>query len=190
MKLASQVWTSSWLPKADRLGLTHQPRGLWGPARKVFSCPGSSIPILGRHSSVTDWLTATLEFGHKEWLETLQRFDQIGSRWKDEKLKRQIDKKTRRHEDKKTKTQKDKKKKRQKDKNTLTNLPIYAKVPPTAQVHGADYGDDEVRDGQEHHCPLGIYGGEEAFKNKTLQMAKYQCLLELYGPDVGDKRSF
>ena len=35
------------------------------------------------------------------------------------------------------------------------------KVPPAAQKHAADDGDDEVRDGQEHHGPLGIYGGEE-----------------------------
>ena len=31
---------------------------------------------------------------------------------------------------------------------------------------------------------------KQTFKNKTLQMTKYQCLLDLYGPDVGDERSF
>ena len=39
-----------------------------------------------------------------------------------------------------------------------------AKVWPTGKEHAADYGDDEIRDGQEHHCPLGIYGGEEEDK--------------------------
>ena len=41
----------------------------------VFCCPGSSIPGLGGG----EWLTATLEFRHIEWLlrlETLQTFDQ------------------------------------------------------------------------------------------------------------------
>ena len=43
----------------------------------LFSCPGSSIPDLG--GSLTHWLTATLEFRHKEWLsrlQILQTFDQ------------------------------------------------------------------------------------------------------------------
>ena len=43
----------------------------------IFSCPGSSIPDLGQ--SLSHWVTATLEFWHKEWLlrlETLQTFDQ------------------------------------------------------------------------------------------------------------------
>ena len=35
----------------------------------IFSCPGSSIPDLGHW--VTDWLTATLEFRHNEWLSRL-----------------------------------------------------------------------------------------------------------------------
>ena len=45
--------------------------------RVIFSCPDSSIPDLGQW--LTHWLTATLEFWHKEWLlrlETLQTFDQ------------------------------------------------------------------------------------------------------------------
>ena len=60
----------------------------------VFSCPGSSIPTLGRQ-----WLTATLEFGHKEWLKrlkTCQTFEQ-----RDVHTKRQTDKKTKRHKEKK-----------------------------------------------------------------------------------------
>ena len=67
---------------------------------KVFSCPGSSIPDLGQW--VGGWVTATLEFWHKEWLlrlETLQTFDQSVV-----KTKRQKDKKTKRQKDKKTKT--------------------------------------------------------------------------------------
>ena len=43
----------------------------------VFSCPGSSISDLGQ--SLDQWVTATFEFWHKEWLlrlETLQTFDQ------------------------------------------------------------------------------------------------------------------
>ena len=45
-----------------------------------FSCPGSSIPDLGQWVTgwLGDWVTATLEFWHKEWLlrlETLQTFD-------------------------------------------------------------------------------------------------------------------
>ena len=35
-----------------------------------FSCPGSSIPDLGHW--LTDWLTATLKFRHKEWLLRLE----------------------------------------------------------------------------------------------------------------------
>ena len=63
-----------------------------------FSCPGSSIPDLGG-----EWLTATLEFQHKEWLlrlETLQSFEK--------------DKKTKRQNDKKKKTEKDRKRQRDK----------------------------------------------------------------------------
>ena len=37
----------------------------------MVSCPGSSIPDLGQW--VTDWLTATLEFWHKEWLLTIEK---------------------------------------------------------------------------------------------------------------------
>ena len=93
----------------------------------VFSCPGSSIPDLGQW--LTEWLPATLEFRHKEWLlrhETLQTFDQSDV-WtktqKDRKTERQKYKKTKRQKDKKTKRQKvkmtrDKKTKRQKDKKT------------------------------------------------------------------------
>ena len=48
----------------------------WSEKHISFSCPGSSIPDLGQW--LTDWLGATLEFWHKEWLlrlETLWTFD-------------------------------------------------------------------------------------------------------------------
>ena len=65
--------------------------------------------------SLTDWLTATLEFWHQEWLlrlETHHTFDQsdVWTKWqKDKETKRQKDKKTKRQKDKNTKWQKDKK---------------------------------------------------------------------------------
>ena len=82
--------------------------------------------------SVSQWLSATLEFWHKEWLlrlQTFQTFDQShvktkrqkdlkAKRQKDKTTKRQKDKKTKRQKDKKSKRQKEKKKKRQKDKKT------------------------------------------------------------------------
>ena len=54
--------------------------------------------------------------------------------------------------------------------NHTDELRNNAKVWSTGKEHAADDGDDEVGDGQEHHCPLGIYGGEEedkTFKNKV-----------------------
>ena len=83
----------------------------------LFSCPGSSIPDLGQWvtDSVTDSVSATLEFWHKEWLlrlRTLQMFDQQGVQ-----TKRQKDKKTTWQKDNMTKRQHDKKAKRQKYKD-------------------------------------------------------------------------
>ena len=59
----------------------------------IFSCPGSSIPDLGQW--VSQSVTATLEFRHKEWLLTLETFQTFYQRdvWT-KKTKRQKDKKT------------------------------------------------------------------------------------------------
>ena len=53
----------------------------------IFSCPGSSIPDLGQ--SLTDWVTATLEFLHEEWLLRLQTIQTFGQ---SDKLKKQSEK--------------------------------------------------------------------------------------------------
>ena len=74
----------------------------------VFSYPGSSIPDLGQW--LGQWVAATLEFQHKEWLLRFETWQ------KDKKTKRQKDKKTKRLKDKMTKRQKDKKAKLQNDK--------------------------------------------------------------------------
>ena len=71
------------------------PRWCWWLSLVVFSCPGSSIPDLGR--SVSHSLSATFEFWHKEWLlslQTLQTFDQHDVWTKRQKDKRQKDQKT------------------------------------------------------------------------------------------------
>ena len=79
-----------------------------------FSCPGSSLIDLGQ--SLTDSVSATFEFQHKEWflrLQTFQTFDQHDFKTKNKKTKRQNDKKTNAEKGKRTKGQKEKKTKRQ-----------------------------------------------------------------------------
>ena len=61
-----------------------------------FSCTGSSIPDLGQW--VSEWVTVTLEFWHKDW-----------QRLKDKRTKGQKDKRTKEQKDIRTKGQKDKK---------------------------------------------------------------------------------
>ena len=42
---------------------------------------------------------------------------------------------------------------------------LQSKVSASGQEHGTDNGYDEVRDGQEHHGPFGLYGGENEDKS-------------------------
>ena len=42
---------------------------------------------------------------------------------------------------------------------------LQSKVSASGQEHGTDNGYDEVRDGQEHHGPFGLYGGEKEDKS-------------------------
>ena len=44
-------------------------------------------------------------------------------------------------------------------------LMLQSKVSASGQEHGTDNGYDEVRDGQEHHGPFGLYGGEKEDKS-------------------------
>jgi len=83
----------------------------------LFSCPGSSIPDLG-----SQWLTATLEFWHKEWLLRLQTLQTFGR--SDVQTKRQKDKKTiiqKDKKDKKTNRQKDKSQRPKREFNIVTS---------------------------------------------------------------------
>ena len=82
----------------------------------VFSYPGSSIPDLGQW--LGQWVAATLEFQHKEWLLRFETWQ------KDKKTKRQKNKKTKRQNDKKTKRQKGEITKRQNEKKTKKEFNI------------------------------------------------------------------
>ena len=75
---------------------------------EFFSCPGSSIPTLGRQ-----WLSATLEFRHKKGLLRLLTFDQRNVR-----TKRQTDKKTNRQKDNDKDTKRNTERQKEKDKET------------------------------------------------------------------------
>ena len=87
----------------------------WFP---LFSCPGSSKPTL--------LVGGTFEFGHKEWLlslETLQTYYQSDVWQKDEK--KRLTKRRKGKKAKETKRQRDRETKRQKDKNTKRQRTLF-----------------------------------------------------------------